>query len=122
MKDLKSKFINDLKNGSVITVLYIQFDTILNNDLKRNITAKYIKIGNIFEKIEGDSCIPSYIDMNEIEDNLEIFDCDFKKVSIVKIVEPLSYNVCYENELKVNLTKKEIEKILGYKIEIVEEN
>lgn len=121
MKTLKEKFIDDLKDGSKLVVSFRAYDSYATRD-NEIITATYIKVKNVMYRIEGSNDTPCFIDIKDIEHALKIFNADYKDVNIIKISEPFSYTTTYENILKPRFTKKEIEKILGYEIEIIEED
>ena len=61
------------------------------------------------------------IDIKDIRDDLSVFNPEYKDVYIFKIDEPCNYDLKYNRLKKPRMTKKDIEKILGYEIEIVEE-
>lgn len=122
MKTLKNKFIDDLALGSKIRAMYqyddgkIIFVTFIK-DREENAKEFY----NI-SYATSDYAGPYTLDYNDINDDLSIRDLNYKFARITKILEPSAYCTIFENPEKVKLSKEDIENILGYEIEIVEED
>lgn len=116
MKTLKEQFLEKgkIQAGTMIDVTFINFEneTIIN---------RYVFANKTFYSITDNYDVDTYIDDKEIEDNLEVFTTSYKKASITRIIEPVEYKYLFNNPVIVDLTKAEIEKILGYKINIVKE-
>ena len=113
-KTLKEQFLKDIKQGTMIDVTFVTYqnETFVN---------RYVFASNTFFSITDNSDAASFIDLKDVEDDFNIFNTLFKKVNITNIIEPVEYKCLFYNPSVVDLTKKEIEKILGYKINIVEE-
>ena len=110
-KTLKKQFLKDIKQGTMIDVTFITFEneTFIN---------RYVYASNTFFSITGNNDCSSFIDLNDIDDDLEVFTGINKKANITNIIEPVEYKCLFYNPSVVDLTQKEIEKILGYKINI----
>ena len=113
-KTLKEQFLKDIKPGTMIDVTFITFEneTFIN---------RYVCDGNTFFSITDNHEASAYIDLKDVDDDLEVFTTFYRKANITNIIEPVEYKCLFYNPSVVDLTKKEIEKILGYKINIVEE-
>jgi hypothetical protein len=116
MRTLKEQFLEKgkIQPGTMIDVTFINFDneTFIN---------RYVFANKTFYSITDNYDVDTYIEDKEIEDNLEVFTTSYKKASITRIIEPVEYKYLFNNPVVVDLTKAEIEKILGYKINIVKE-
>ena len=113
-KTLKEQFLKDIKQGTMIDVTFITYqnETFVN---------RYVFASNTFFSITDNHDASAFIDLKYVEDDLEVFDTLNKKANITNIIEPVEYKCLFYNPSVVDLTKKEIEKILGYKINIVKE-
>ena len=113
-KTLKEQFLKDIKQGTMIDVTFVTYqnETFIN---------RYVFASNTFFSITDNHDASTFIDLKDVEDDLEVFNTFYKKVNITNIIEPVEYKCLFYNPSVVDLTKKEIEKILGYKINIVEE-
>lgn len=107
----KKELIEKLPCGAVVEVTFEDYD-------KKIEIAKYYYNGKELQKINGPWSTISLID---IDDDLNIFSYDYGIIFISKISIPIGYKDIYNSELKVKMTKKQIEDRLGYKIEIIEE-
>lgn len=107
----KKELIEKLPCGAVVEVTFKDYDREIE-------TGKYFFTGKELQKIDGPW---STINLNDIDDDLNVFSYDYSKIFISKVLMPKYYEEIYNNELKVKMTKKQIEDKLGYKIEIVEE-
>ena len=116
-KTLKEQFLEKkgkVKQGTMIDVTYVTYqnETFVN---------RYVLINETFWSItSNDDADTSIIDA-DIDDDLEVFTANHKRANITNILEPADYKCLFYNPMLVDLTQKEIEKILGYKINIVEE-
>lgn len=120
MKTLKEKFIDDLQDGGIIAVAFKMYESYATKE--NEIThGYYIKAKDVFYKTDGTQDVPYFIDIKDIRDDLSVFNPEYKDVYIFKIDEPCNYDLKYNRLKKPRMTKKEIENILGYEIEIVEE-
>lgn len=121
MKTLKEKFINNkLQEGSIITTAFKMYESYATKD-NEIVYGRYIKVRDVFYKLNDSQDIPYFIDIKDIRDDLSVFNPEYKDVYILKIDEPSDYDLKYYKPKKPRLTKREIENILGYEIEIVEE-
>jgi len=113
-KTLKEQFLKDIKQGTMIDVTFVTYqnETFIN---------RYVFACNTFFSITDNHDASTFIDLKDVEDDFEVFNTFYKKVNITNILEPVEYKCLFYNPSVVDLTKKEIEKILGYKINIVEE-
>ena len=107
----KKDLFKDLTIGTIIEVTFKDYDREIE-------TGKYFFTGKELQKIDGPWSTISLID---IDDDLNVFSYDYSKIFISKVLMPKYYEEIYNNELKVKMTKKQIEDKLGYKIEIVKE-
>ena len=115
-KTLKEQFLNreKVKQGTMIDVTYVTYDNL-------TIVNRYVLINETFWSITNNYDVDSSITYTDIEDDLEVFTTENKKANITNILEPVDYKCLFYNPMIVDLTQKEIEKILGYKINIVKE-
>lgn len=113
-KTLKEQFLKDIKQGTMIDVTFVTYQ-------KETFINRYVFASNTFFSITDNHDASTYIDLKDVEDDLEVFTTMFRKANITNIIEPVEYKCLFYNPSVVDLTKKEIEKILGYKINIVEE-
>lgn len=120
METLKERFIDELQDGAILTIAFTMFDSYSTKD-NEIIRANYMKVKNVLYRIFGSQDVPSFIDVQDMEDNLRIYNPEYKEAIVVKVIKPSTYHNVYKNDLKPRLTKKEIERLLGYEIIIVEE-
>ena len=121
MKTLKEKMIDDLQTGGVLSITFKMYESYDTKDNQTEV-GSYIRGGqDTFYKILGCDDLPYFIDIKDIRDDLTIFNPNYKDAYISKITEPSNYYLKYFKLKKPRMTKKEIEDILGYEIEIVEE-
>ena len=113
-KTLKEQFLKDIKQGTMIDVTFVTYQ-------KETFINRYVFASNTFFSITDNHDASTYIDLKDVEDDLEIFNTCYRKVNITNIMEPVDYKCLFYNPSVVDLTQAEIEKILGYKINIVEE-
>ncbi len=117
MKTLKDQFLEKgkVKQGTMIDVTYLTYDNL-------TIVSRYVLLNETFWSIDNDDYdVESSIIDTDIEDDLEVFTTHHRRANITNILEPTDYKCLYYNPTIVDLTQKEIEKILGYKINIVKE-
>ncbi len=116
MKTLKEQFLNKekIKQGTMIDVTYVTYDNL-------TIVNRFILLNETFWSITNNFDVDRSITDTDIDDDLEVFTSNHRKANITNILEPVDYKCLYYNPAVVDLTKVEIEKILGYKINIVEE-
>lgn len=108
---IKSEFFKNLKVGAIIEVTLIEWDGKVTH-------GKYFYTGKSIEKINGPW---SEILIDDIDDELNIFTYDYSNAFVTKISIPSDFKEIYTSERVVQMSKKEIEEALGFKIEIVEE-
>lgn len=115
-KTLKEQFLEKgkVKQGTMIDVTYVTYQ----NEAFVN---RYVLIHETFWSITSNDDADSSIIDADIDDDLEVFTVNHKKANITSILEPTDYKLLYHNPAVVDLTQAEIEKILGYKINIVKE-
>ena len=113
-KTLKEQFIKNLKQGSMVDVTFVTYE-------KETIVNRYVFASNTFYSITNNYEVTPFFNFKDVEDDLEIFNTCYRKVNITNIMEPVDYKCLFYNPSVVDLTQAEIEKILGYKINIVEE-
>ena len=114
-RTLKEQFIKNLKQGSMVDVTFVTYE-------KETFIRRYCYINDTLYSLATDiDGIGTFIEYDDIGLDLEIFKPEFKYASITNIIEPIEYKCIFNNPTIVDLTQKEIEKILGYKINIVEE-
>ena len=115
---LKEKLMNQLTMGSIIYVNYVDYEGDSN-------FATFISLGLNNDKLVcvDDWCEIPYIKKSFINDDLTIFDPEFKKIQIMEIHRPTNIEQIYDRaafETRKAMTQAEIEQALGYKIKIKE--
>lgn len=115
-RTLKEQFLEKgkVKQGTMIDVTYVTYqnETFVN---------RFVLANETFFSITGSTDADSFLDFRDIDDDLEVFTSNHKKANITNILEPADYKCLFYNPMVVDLTQAEIEKILGYKINIVKE-
>lgn len=110
----KKGMLEKLKQGGIIEVLFIDYD----GNIAKN---RFIKVFKEYYNIESNNRMKGYIFIDDVDDDLNILNYDYKTCYITKMIEPVEYSEWYENDKILTMSKDDIEKALGYKIEIVEE-